>query len=50
MKTFLSIILVLLIILWALGYFVFMFTSAIHFLLLIAAVVLWLLNKKFNDN
>ncbi|MDN3492823.1 hypothetical protein QMA06_08825 [Winogradskyella sp. APC 3343] len=46
MKTFLYIFLVLLIILWALGYFVFLISSVIHLLLLVVIAVIIVINWK----
>ncbi|WP_229724579.1 DUF5670 family protein [Winogradskyella forsetii] len=46
MKYFLYIILVLLIIFWALGYFVFYASSTVHILLLGAIVILIAINRK----
>ncbi|WP_405576409.1 DUF5670 family protein [Winogradskyella sp. Asnod2-B02-A] len=46
MKTFLSVFLVLLVILWAIGFFVYAFSAIIHVLLIVAIILLIVLNKK----
>ncbi|WP_229719356.1 DUF5670 family protein [Winogradskyella schleiferi] len=46
MRSFLYIVLVLLIIFWALGYFVFYMSSAVHLLLLGAIIVLIAIHMK----
>ena len=46
MKTFLSVFLVLLVILWAIGFFVYALSAIIHVLLIVAIILLIVLNKK----
>ncbi|WP_110476451.1 lmo0937 family membrane protein [Winogradskyella epiphytica] len=45
MRSLLYAFLVIIIILWALGYFVFSFTSPIHFLLLVAIIIIVVLSR-----
>mgnify|MGYP003630228793 CR=1 len=46
MKTFLYVFLVLLVILWAIGFFVYALSAIIHVLLIVAIILLIVLNKK----
>ncbi|WP_115816265.1 lmo0937 family membrane protein [Winogradskyella eximia] len=46
MKTFLYVFLVLLVILWAIGFFVYALSAIIHILLLVAIILLIVLNRK----
>ncbi|NRR92825.1 lmo0937 family membrane protein [Winogradskyella undariae] len=49
MKTLLYIFLVLLVILWAFGYFVFSLNSKIHLLLVFAVIILIVIGKKIPN-
>ncbi|SDS07840.1 DUF5670 family protein [Winogradskyella sediminis] len=46
MKTFLYVFLVLIIILWAIGFFVYALSAVIHLLLVLAIILLVMLNRK----
>ncbi|WP_249033247.1 DUF5670 family protein [Winogradskyella sediminis] len=46
MKTFLYVFLVLIIILWAIGFFVYALSAVIHLLLVLAVILLIMLNRK----
>ncbi|WP_252723775.1 DUF5670 family protein [Winogradskyella psychrotolerans] len=46
MKTFLYVFLVLLVILWAIGFFVYALSAIIHSLLIVALILLIVINKK----
>ncbi|WP_152487254.1 lmo0937 family membrane protein [Winogradskyella psychrotolerans] len=46
MKTFLYVFLVLLVILWAIGFFVYAISAAIHLLLIVAIILLVVVNRN----
>ncbi|SDH80633.1 lmo0937 family membrane protein [Winogradskyella thalassocola] len=50
MKTFLYVFLVLLVILWAIGFFVYALSAMVHILLIVAVILLIVVNRNSSKD